>query len=98
MARERFIPVAEAARLKGCSRQAIHAAIQAERLTAKTKAVKGVVWLVGEKSLAKLVINPKMKRNGRPRKSPTRYCEGCEASLTSTDLQAGECTQCHNKL
>lgn len=26
------------------------------------------------------------------------WCSKCEAELTEADLEAGECTQCHNKL
>lgn len=66
MKRNGYITVNEAARIKGCSRQAIHGAIKSKRLEAKTE--KSVVWLVNAKSLAKLVINPNMKRAGRPAK------------------------------
>ena len=99
MAKERFIPVAEAAKRKGCSRQAIHAAIKAKRVTSKAKAVSTVVWLVGEQSLAKLTINPKMKRPNGRNGNARQLCPGCcEGELTSADREAGECTQCRAKL
>ena len=53
MKRNGYITVNEAAKLKGCSRQAIHGAIKSERLEAKT--VESVVWLVSVKSLARLL-------------------------------------------
>lgn len=65
---KQFVTVAEAAKAKGCSRQAIHAAIKADRLKAVTETVSTVIWKVESKSLAQLVINPRMKRDGRPRK------------------------------
>ena len=46
--------------------------------------------------------NENMKRagrrlgNGKP--SPRRYCPSCEASVTSTDIEAGACTQCNREL
>jgi hypothetical protein len=66
MKRNDLITVNEAARIKGCSRQAIHAAIKSNRLEAVSKPVESVVWLVSTKSLANLVINPNMRREGRP--------------------------------
>jgi hypothetical protein len=60
-----FISVNEAARIKGCSRQTIHRAIQTQKLEAKTE--NTIIWKVSLRSLAKLKLNPKMKRAGRPR-------------------------------
>lgn len=65
MKRNGYITVNEAARIKGCSRQAIHNAIRTERLTAIARKVEKVEWQVCPKSLAKLVINSNMKRAGR---------------------------------
>jgi len=64
MARDKFISVNEAAKLKGCSRQAIHYAISKGRLQYMTERV--VVYKVSTNSLAKLEINPKMQRTTRP--------------------------------
>jgi predicted DNA-binding protein YlxM (UPF0122 family) len=64
MARDRFISVSEAAKLKDCSRQAIHYAIAKGRLLYTTERV--VVYKVSANSLAKLEINANMKRVGRP--------------------------------
>jgi predicted DNA-binding protein YlxM (UPF0122 family) len=66
MAKDRFISVNEAAKLKGCSRQAIHYAISKGKLLYTTERV--VNYKVSANSLAKLVINPNMKRAGRPPK------------------------------
>jgi predicted DNA-binding transcriptional regulator AlpA len=66
MARDRFISVNEAARLKGCSRQTIHSAISKGKLLYTTE--RAVVYKVSANSLAKLEINENMKRVGRPRK------------------------------
>lgn len=67
MARDRFISVIEAARLKGCSRQTIHDAITKGRLVYTTE--RAVIYKVSSNSLAKLKLNPAMKRTGRPRKA-----------------------------
>jgi hypothetical protein len=41
----------------------------------------------------------KWRKGGRPRNpSPRRYCAGCEASVTSTDIVAGFCTNCNMPL
>jgi len=68
MARDKFISVNEAAKLKGCSRQAIHYAISKGRLLYTTERV--VVYKVSANSLAKLEINPNMQGNsaGRPKR------------------------------
>ena len=66
MAKDRFITVNEAARLKGCSRQAIHYAIGKGKLLYTTERM--VVYKVSANSLAKLEINANMQRAGRPRK------------------------------
>jgi len=70
MARDRFISVNEAAKLKGCSRQTIHAAISKGKLLYTTE--RAVVYKVSANSLAKLEINDNMKRAGRPRKNGDR--------------------------
>lgn len=69
MAKSKYISVNEAARIKGCSRQAIHNAIQTERLVAIPETVEKIEWKVCPKSLAQLKINPKMQQAGRPRKA-----------------------------
>lgn len=93
--------MSEAARRKGVSRQAIHYLIDKGKLEAVAQTVEKVEWKVCPKSLAKLKINPNMQgRNGRPprKPSPRRYCPSCEASVTSTDEQAGYCTNCQQPL
>ena len=65
MARQKIITVNEAARIKGCSRQAIHAAIKSNRLEAVPQTVVKTEWKVCPKSLAQLRINPNMRRQGR---------------------------------
>ena len=65
MTRKKYISVNEAARIKGCSRQAIHNAIQTNRLEAVAETVEKVEWKVSVVSLARLVINPNMRRVGR---------------------------------
>lgn len=67
MARDKFISVNEAARLKGCSRQTIHNAISKGDLLYTTE--RAVVYKVSVNSLAKLEVNANMQRAGRPRKS-----------------------------
>lgn len=67
MARDKFISVNEAAKLKGCSRQTIHHAIAKGSLLYTTE--RAVVYKVSVNSLAKLELNPAMKRAGRPRKA-----------------------------
>lgn len=38
-------------------------------------------------------------KNGKPkRSSKRRLCPSCHAELTSADMEAGECTQCHKRL
>lgn len=60
--KQRYITVGEAAKRKGCTRQAIHAAIKAERLEAEAEVVSKRVWKVCAKSLAELKVNPRMQR------------------------------------
>lgn len=65
MARDKFISVNEAARLKGCSRQTIHHAIAKGNLLYTTE--RAVVYKVSVNSLAKLQLNANMQgRTGRP--------------------------------
>ena len=68
MKRNGFITVNEAAKLKGCSRQAIHYAISKGRLDYREE--KSVVYKVSVASLAKLEINANMQANsaGRPKR------------------------------
>ena len=63
MGRNGYITVSEAAKLKGCSRQTIHYQIASGKLEAKAE--KAIIWMVNEKSLAQLELNPNMKRAGR---------------------------------
>lgn len=60
-----LITIAEAADLKGCSRQAIHAAIRAGRLKGVPERVEVVLWKVDSRSLDDFKPNPNMKRPGR---------------------------------
>lgn len=63
-----LVTVAEAAKLKGCSRQAIHAAIKAGRIKGVAKIVETTLWKVDTRSLAGFIPNPNMRRNGRPKR------------------------------
>lgn len=38
------------------------------------------------------------RKGGRPRHSTRQYCGQCQASVTSTDVEAGYCTNCKVKL
>ena len=65
MGKTKTIGVNEAARIKQCSRQAIHYAIQSGRLKATPETASTVIWRICPKSLAQLKINPKMQTGGR---------------------------------
>ena len=65
MTKRGLITVNEAARIKGVSRQAIHYLIKAGKLDAVALKVEKIEWQVCPKSLAKVTINPNMKRNRR---------------------------------
>lgn len=71
MGRNGYITVSEAAKLKGCSRQTIHYQIASGKLEAKAE--KAIIWMVNKESLAKLELNPNMKRAGR---KPTKRKAG----------------------
>lgn len=57
------VSINEAARIKGCTRQAIHAAIKAGRLP--TEEVATTVKRIRVSLLSKLVINPQRQVSGR---------------------------------
>jgi len=61
----RLITVSEAAKRKGVSRQAIHAAIRANKLEGVSEVVQKVIWKVTVTSLNGYEPNPNMKRPGR---------------------------------
>jgi hypothetical protein len=62
---KRHYSVGEAAKLKGCTRQAIHAAIKSERIEAVAEQVTKTVWKINGASLKSFTPNPNMKRSGR---------------------------------
>jgi hypothetical protein len=64
------VTMAEAARLKGCSRQAIHAAIKRGDLMASMQIVQVTVWAVDKKSLSNWKPSPNMQRAGRKPRKP----------------------------
>jgi hypothetical protein len=66
--KKEMVTIAEAAKLKNCSRQAIHAAIRSNRLEGVPETVTTTIWHVTSKSLAQFKPNPNMQRSGRPRK------------------------------
>jgi len=55
-----LITVNQAARIKGCSRQAIHAAIKAKRLPVKKE--RAIIYKIDPADLEALKINPNMQR------------------------------------
>ncbi len=97
MAKNGLLTIAEAAREKGVSRQAIHAAIEAGRLSVVQ--VGSIAIRIEPKTLAKFQVNVNKRRSGRPAR---RYCTeadgGCGASITEVDIQARYCTNCKREL
>jgi hypothetical protein len=64
-----YITIADAARIKGCTRQAVHAAVKRGDLLAAPQIVQTKIWTVDKKSLAKWAPNPRSVKNaGRPRR------------------------------
>lgn len=61
-----LVTLAEAAEIKGVSRQAIHAAVEAGKL--RTVQGRISVPMIRRDELARYQPNPNMKRAGRPRK------------------------------
>ena len=63
-----YITIADAAKIKGCTRQAVHAAVKRGDLIAAPQIVQTKVWTVDKKSLSKWKPNPRSVKNaGRPR-------------------------------
>lgn len=70
MTRMELVTIAEAAEIKGVSRQAIHAAVEAGKL--KTVQGKITVPMIRRDVLDSYQPNPNMKRAGRPRNGGKR--------------------------